>query len=215
MLNKALRVQNIDLLFLFRFVIKDMYQLLKQYQCQSSVRVYRSQVMSSDELNTLQGSIGELISINSFFSTSTKRHKALRFLKDWKISNDLHQVLFVIDADPDLITTKPFADISSLSYFENEHEVLFMIGCIFRLVDIRRENEEEIWIIRMKLCGDDECDINELFDHMKKPYGTGVEEASLHSFGRVLYAMRKYDLVEKMYRPLLLELPSNSGSENH
>ncbi len=41
MLNKALRVQNIDLLFLFRFVIGDTWQQLKQNQCQSSVRVLR------------------------------------------------------------------------------------------------------------------------------------------------------------------------------
>ena len=80
MLNKALRVQNIDLLFLFRFVIGDIYQQLKQNQCQSPVRVYRGQVISNDELNTLQQSIGEFISINSFFSTSTNRHKALGFL---------------------------------------------------------------------------------------------------------------------------------------
>ncbi len=45
MLNKALRVQNIEVLFLFRFVIVDIYQQLKENQCQSSVRVYRGQVL--------------------------------------------------------------------------------------------------------------------------------------------------------------------------
>ena len=53
MLNKALRVQNIDLLFLFRFVIGDIYQQLKQYQQQSPICIYRGQVISIDELNTL------------------------------------------------------------------------------------------------------------------------------------------------------------------
>jgi len=76
MLNKALRVQNIDLLFLLRFVIGDIYQQLKQ-------------VMSIDELNTLRQSIDNLISINSFFSTS---------LNSSEITSDLCRVLFVIDA---------------------------------------------------------------------------------------------------------------------
>jgi hypothetical protein len=67
MLNKALRVQNIDQLFLFRFVISDIYQNLKQYQCQSPIRVYRGQVMSNDELNILRNSINDFISTNSFF----------------------------------------------------------------------------------------------------------------------------------------------------
>ncbi|CAF1196208.1 unnamed protein product [Adineta ricciae] len=62
--NKVLRMQNIDVLFLLRFVINDIYQQLKQHQCQSAVRVHRGQVMSTDELEILRRSIGELISIN-------------------------------------------------------------------------------------------------------------------------------------------------------
>ncbi|CAF1060514.1 unnamed protein product [Rotaria sp. Silwood1] len=49
-LNKALRTQNIDILFLFRFVIADIYQQLKQNQCQSSVLVYRGQLMFKEEV---------------------------------------------------------------------------------------------------------------------------------------------------------------------
>ena len=211
-LNKALRVQNIDLLFLFRFVISDMCRQLKQNQYQSRVRVYRGQVMSKDELNILERSIGDFISINSFFSTSINRHKALGFLNSSVVSNDLDRVLFVIDADPRVVTSKPFADISSLSDFGNECEVLFMIGCVFRLTDIRRENDDQIWMIEMKLCGDDEHDLKNLFDHMKKDYGGGDEEANLRSFGEVLRHMGKYDLAEKMYRRLLAELSPNDPS---
>jgi Tfp pilus assembly protein PilF len=212
MLNKALRVQNIDLLFLFRFVISDIYHQLKQNQCKSSIRVYRGQVMSSDELDTLRQSINEFISINSFFSTSIDRHKALGFLNGSGIINGLHRVLFVIDADPRVVTSKPFADISSLSDFGNECEVLFMIGCVFRLVDIRRDDHGQIWIIQMKLCGDDEHGLKKLFDHMKKEYGGGDNGVNLRSFGDVLRQMGKYDLAEKMYRRLLNELPANDAS---
>jgi hypothetical protein len=52
-LNKALRVQNVDLLFLFRFFIRDIHHQLKKYQCLSSVRVYRRQLMSIKELQVL------------------------------------------------------------------------------------------------------------------------------------------------------------------
>ena len=209
MLNKALRVQNIDLLFLFRFVIGDIYRQLKQNQCQSLVRVYRGQVMSNDELNIIRQSINEFISINSFFSTSLDRSKAVRFLQSSDVSADLHRVLFDIDADPCLVKSKPFADISLFSDFSNEREILFMIGSVFRLVDIRRDNDQQIWIIKMKLCGDDEHQLKKLFDHMKKEYGGGDTGVNLHSFGDVLRRMGKYDLAEKMYRRLLDELPPN------
>ena len=106
-LNKALRVQNIDLLFLFRFVISNIHRQLEQNQCQTPVHVYRGQLMSDDELNLLRGSINEFISINSFFSTTLDRSKALNFLKSFAISADFHYVLFDIDADPSDVTSRP------------------------------------------------------------------------------------------------------------
>jgi len=212
MLNKALRVQNIDLLFLLRFVIGDIYQQLKQYQHQSSIRVFRGQVMSIDELDTLQQSIDNLISINSFFSTSTNHHKAVGFLNSSEITSDLRRILFVIDADPRLVKSKPFADISSLSAFSNEREVLFMMGSIFRLIKIEEMKHKEIVMIHMELCGDDEHDLKKLFDHMKKELDGENEEVNLHSFGKVLYRMGKYDLAEKIYHRLLSKLLPNDPS---
>jgi len=212
MLNKALRVQNIDLLFLLRFVISDIYQQLKQYQHRSSIRVYRGQAMSIDEFNTLRRSINNFISINSFFSTSTNPDKALYFLNSSEITSDLYRVLFVIDADPRLVKSKPFADISSLSEFSNECEVLFMIGSIFRLIKIEQMKKEEIVMIHMELCDDDEHDLKELFDHMKKELDGENEEVNLRSFGHVLHKMGKYDLAEKIYHRLLSELPPNDPS---
>jgi tetratricopeptide (TPR) repeat protein len=206
MLNKALRTQDIELLFLFRFLIHDIYEQLKQYQYHSLIRVYRGQAMSHEELKALQRSIKKLISINSFFSTSVDYYKALDFLNDSYISNDLHRVLFVIDAHPHVVSTKPFADISSHSPY-NEREVLFMVGCVFRITDIRQD--KQTWMIYMQLCGDDEHDMQDLFQHMKKEYAGGDKEVDLRSFGAVLYKMGKYNLAEMVYLRLLHELSSN------
>ncbi|CAF0880744.1 unnamed protein product [Adineta ricciae] len=207
MLNKALRVQNIEILFLFRFVINDIYRQLKQHQCASPVRVYRGQVMSSDELEILRRSTGKLISINSFFSTSLDRQTTSAFLPS---SSDLHRVLFVIDADPAVVMSKPFADVSKLSDFTNEREVLFMSGCIFRLNGIHQD--DDMWVIKMQLCGDNEHDLKTLFDHMKKDYGGGDGEVDLRSLGVVLRRMGKLELAEKILQRHLNELPPNDPS---
>ena len=128
------------------------------------------------------------------------------------ITNDLCRILFIIDADPRVVKSKPFADISLLSYFSTECEVLFMIGSIFRLTKIEKMKDKDIVTIYMELCDDDEHDLKKLFDHMKNKYGDGNEEINLHSFGQVLYRMGKYDLAEKIYHRLLAELPSNDPS---
>ena len=64
----------------------------------------------------------------------------------------------------------------------------------------------------MELYGDDEHDLKELFDRMKKEFGGGNEEVNLHSFRQVLRRMGKYDFAEKIYHRLLAELPPNDHS---
>jgi tetratricopeptide (TPR) repeat protein len=211
MLNKALRKQNIVILFLFRFFIRDICHELKQNQCQYSIQVYRGQMLSTDELNNLRKSISKFISINSFFSTTASHHRALEFLNKSKSSNDLHRILFIIDANPCIVQTKPFADISLFSFYPDEFEILFMIGSIFRLSNIH-QNDQQIWIIQLTLCGDDEHDLKNLFEHMKNSYADGDNDATLFSFGRVLHNMGKFDQAEKCYRRLLTELSSNDPS---
>ncbi|CAF1185592.1 unnamed protein product [Rotaria sp. Silwood1] len=199
-LNKALRVQNTDLLFLFRFFIVDLQQQLNNNRCSSPVRLYRGQMMAKDELKVLCNSVDQFISINSFFSTSVDRYVALGFLDP--SSDDFGQVLFDIDADP-TVTTKPFADITKLSYFSNEKEILFMLGSIFRIVGVRNDNQ--VWIIKMVLCSDDDHNLKAIFEHMKNEHGGG--EKNLLSFGNVLADMGKFDEAEKYYLRLLDQLP--------
>ncbi|CAF1277467.1 unnamed protein product [Rotaria sordida] len=203
-LNKALRVQNIDLLFLFRFFLRDLRQQLKQHQLSSSIRVYRAQLISKEELEIMKQSIGQYLSMNSFLSTSVDRQLALFLLGDYDSSDDSVRVLFEIDLDAQVITTKPFADVTSLSYFSEEQEVLIMLGSIFRLENIYME-ENRIWIIRMTLSSENDQDFKTLFEYMKKQYQDG--ETGLLSFGDSLWRMGKFDDAEKYYRRMLNELP--------
>ncbi len=78
LLNKSLRTQNIELLYLFGFYIRDLEKELKINQCLSPIHVYRAQLMSKDEIEILKNSIGDFISINSFLSTSLNRNLAIR-----------------------------------------------------------------------------------------------------------------------------------------
>lgn len=123
LMNKALRVQNIDLLYLFRFFIRDIRNQLEEYRCSSLIRLYRGQLISNEELKILKNSIGQLISINSFLSTSTNRQLALSFLQSSTSTDDLQRILFEIDADPRVNENKPFANITSFSYFPGEDDV--------------------------------------------------------------------------------------------
>ena len=202
-LNKALRTNNIDLLFLLRFFIQDLEKYLRLNQYRRSIRVYRSQLISNDELDLLKNSIGQFISMNSFVSTSLNRQRALSFLEQ---SDDLKPILFIIDADPSLDEIKPFSHIADQSNFPEEDEFLFMLGSIFRIVQIDFE-ENGLWVIRMNLCSKNQTELKSIFDYMKKQYGDN--QTNLLSFGKVLWTMGKYNQAEKYFFRLLNELPKD------
>jgi tetratricopeptide (TPR) repeat protein len=193
LLNKALRTQNIDVLFLFQFFIVDIRRQLLKLRFTSSITVYRSQLMSSNELQRLQNSIGQFISINSFFSATKDDNRAVSYFEN---SDGLQRVLFKIDADPRLNNDKPFANIKPYS-FSKEDEILFMLGSIFEIVKISRINGG-ISMVQLKLCSD----ANQQLDSMDG-------NNKLLSFGHVLMTMGKVEEAEIYYQRLLDELPEN------
>ncbi|CAF4524151.1 unnamed protein product, partial [Rotaria socialis] len=187
-LNAALRNQNIHIIFLFRGFISDIHCQLKANQADDTLQVYRSQMISSNELETLRQSCNQFISINSFFSTKP--------------------VLFEIDANPALVTSKPFADVSSYSEFTGGSEVLFMLGSIFHLKSVRSSSNGQVWIVRMTLCSDDEHDLKKVLIYTKQQLGSG--ETDLETFGKLLWEMGKLDLAEKYFIRFLEQLPLNN-----
>lgn len=202
-LNAVLRKQNFHMMFLFRGFIADIQQQLQKHQCNQMLKVFRGQMMSKEELERLKQSIGKLISINSFFSTTTNHAKVFSFLNS---SLGLERILFEINADPKMATAKPFANISMYSDYPGESEVLFMIGSIFRVESIR-SNDTKIWIIRMSLCSDEEHDLKQVLFYMKAQIGDG--ETNLRTLGRFLWKMGNFDLAEKYFLRLLDELESD------
>ena len=202
-LNKALRVQNIDVLVLFRSYIYDMHRQLQKYQSKCEMTVYRSQLISTDELDSLKQYIGQFISVNSFFSTTFEREIALFYMGAGTPPDGLQRALFEIHADPQMVTTKPFADISSMSHFGNESEVLFMLGSIFQLNEINLD-DNQVWIIRMTLWDDEKHDLRQVLMHMQEQIGS--EEMNLRTFAKLLWKMGKFDLAEKYYCHFLNEI---------
>ncbi len=220
LLNKALRLQNIELLFLLRFFIRDIYRELTRNQCQSSVKVYRGQLMSSEEVETLKKSIDDLVSMNSFFSTSFDREKAEFYLGGASLTSSNHfdsssvPVLFEIIADPNIKETKtrPFADITQFSEFlDDEEEVLFMVGSIFRVLDVNVKNNK--YVVSLQLSGGIEEDMQELLDHLKAKRRIAVDsDTSLVTFIDILCDMNKSDLVEKFAKRALYEISITAHS---
>jgi hypothetical protein len=210
MLNKALLAQDINTIFLFQFFICDMHRQLTENQCRHPIKVYRGTYMSDQERNRLKESVGGFMSKHTFLSTITNRSQVVHYLNARSISNNFHRVLFEIDADPQVVRTKPFADIKEHSYLPDKSAILFSIGSFFRITSIQ-QNEDQIWCIQMTLCGDDDPKLQVFLNKTENKYGYCDEDADFFSFCRMLRAMEKFDEAGKYCRRLLQHFSSNES----
>ncbi|UJR23856.1 hypothetical protein I4U23_026831 [Adineta vaga] len=197
MMNKALRVQDFDMLFAFRFFITDIAKQIKnEYEklirttdSRSIIQVYRGQVIETDELELMKNSIGEFVSMNSFLSTSRTRSTALHFARLRSPMSGTEQVIFEIKIDP-RSQTKAFADISKISYFQNEDEILISLGALFRIEKVAEDKKDRIWIAQVSLASEDDFHLKETFSFMKETIG---DDTDLDSLGKILHEMGEYE----------------------
>jgi len=134
-----------------RVFIQDIRNQLVEQQNKTAIsfaQVYWGQVMSKSELESFQ--IDQLVSMNSFFSTTLERAHALFLLSSQSAQEDLMPVLFEININRDLSSTKPFANITEKSVFPDESEILFMAGSIFHITGIDL-NMNGISVIQLSL----------------------------------------------------------------
>ncbi|CAF1543832.1 unnamed protein product [Didymodactylos carnosus] len=204
-LNKALRIQDIDVLFKYRFFLTDLHNQIKQLHSefvqsfstknidneQKTVTVYRGQGINVDELENLNNNLGGLLSFNNFLSTSTNPEVALMFLRT---RSDLQSVLFEITADYRQ-DTKPFCSIKEISNYNQEEEVLFSIGTIFRIESVDNINNG-VTKIRLTLTAQEDEQLKQLRQHIRMELG---EELNLNALGILMLNMGEYQYAQQYF----------------
>ena len=205
-LNKALRTQNIHLLFLFRFFIGDIKTELGRRQSTTRKTLYRWQVMSNDELQCLKRNQGNYISMNSFVSTTIDREMAVRSLEGAHVDPQVKRILFEIEANPSPNSDKPFANIMNQSEFPCEREYLMMLGSIFKIEQIVEDDPlPGIFLIRMSLMNENQSDYRDVFQHMRDQYQ--LKSSRYLSLGYVLIDMAQFHF-SQFYLQRALEDPT-------
>jgi tetratricopeptide (TPR) repeat protein len=215
LLNKALRTEDIDGLYLFHFYIVDLWTQLekessKNKELEENCRrmnngefiLFRGQKMSEEELEKFQHSKGSLISPNGFFSTSINRDCALNFMKE-RMCDGFVPILFKIEADSTVQSTV-FAYIEHLTAKKGECEVLFSIGSVFKVNDVilNRDIDKNlpIWVIDMTLTDEGREDVEDYIASVKNDF---EDMDNRVIFGRLLIEMNELTKAEKYFNFLL------------
>ncbi|CAF1460812.1 unnamed protein product [Adineta steineri] len=155
LLNKALRTEDTDALYIFRAFIIDLCTQLEEEKrlclCSSpTFTVYRGQMMFDWELKKLIDNIGHLVSANAFFSASLNENVGEVFAGHGEFT-DSHEksVILQIEVKTQLRHTLAVS-IAHLSEMPAENEVLFSLSSVFKVLNVCEESDNNRWRVYLQ-----------------------------------------------------------------
>jgi tetratricopeptide (TPR) repeat protein len=220
MLNRALRLMDVDIIIKMGFFISDLYRHIErlhseQFNGQHSSEpftVYRGQGVSNSDLEQMIKTKGGLLSFNNFLSTSKSREVSLAFAESNLLNPSLVGVLFVMTIDPSKSTT-PFVSTDDHSYVQSEEEVLFAMHTIFRICDIEQMSEDNrLFKVNLTLTSDNDKDLRALTDRIREetfPYSKGW-----YRLGLLLLKMAQFDKAQQLFEGMLDQTTDESEKGN-
>lgn len=209
MLNRALRLMDVDIMIKMSFFIGDLHRHIEQLhkeqfsgdQTGKVFTVYRGQGLSTADFEQMKKTNGGLMSFNNFLSTSNDRNVPLPFARNALANPNSVAVLFVMTIDPSKPTT-PFASVTDVTYFQGEDEVLFARHTVFRIRNIKSMDENEhLFQVDLILTDDNDKDLRVLTDCIQQetfPNSRGWYRLSL-----VLDKMGQTEKALQIYQTLL------------
>ncbi|CAF1419904.1 unnamed protein product [Adineta steineri] len=208
LLNKALRTEDIELLFNFRFFIIDLCSVIEQenqlLKNKGTLTLYRGTQIPNEELKKIKENIGKTISTNGFLSTSRSINVSLQFIHMNAQSNDFTSVLFEIKTNP-LLKTVIFTDVGDRSRIEGEEEVLFNLNSLFKIIAVCFDPELRVWKVELNATDEGAEKVEEYLAFSKQQM---EEYTPLIYFGRLLLnELGQMDRARKYFNMLLKSLP--------
>jgi len=144
-LSRAFRIPDPDILFKFRFFIQYLHHQLKSNLSTTSMTVYRTQHISSDDFDTILKNQGGFLAFNEFLSTNKDKIKSKQKIIDLPFNKSAFKlVLFQMQ----LGTTIPKMNIETIP-----DEILLSTATIFRISNVEQIDKE---IPMIKLISNDD-----------------------------------------------------------
>ncbi|CAF1598761.1 unnamed protein product [Rotaria magnacalcarata] len=209
-LNRALRTEDINFLYTFRYFIYDLTKQLEQeYQkqredCDFIIKLYRGVRLSIKEVNKLETSVSKLLSTNGYVSTSLSKQVALDFLGSSNDNKEEENVLFEIEYDFGKIKSIIVASTAHLSKHRNEEEFLFDLDAVFHLQSITRDLSSNVILVKMTAVDEGTKITNEYIEEHRRFMSRG---SVVILFGYLLADIGQYEKAQH-YFDCLLENPN-------
>jgi tetratricopeptide (TPR) repeat protein len=219
MVNKALRAMEADLIIILGFFVQHLHRDIavlhsEQYNKHTNLDpffVYRGQGLSIKDFEQLQKTENGLFAFNNFLSTSLKEEVARAFAESNSTNDNMIGVVFKMTIDPSNPSTC-FANISGVSNFDEEEEILFSMHSIFRIGTATQLDEDgRLWQVNLTLTTDNDEQLNDLTkcirEEIKEPEGW-------LRLGRLMIRLGNFNEAEELCKKLLKETIHQNEAAN-
>ena len=209
MLNRALRLMEVDLIIKMGFFLRDLHNHiaelhLQQYSGRSheeSFTVYRGQGLSLKDFDDLKNAQGGLLSFNNFLSTSLDQQVSLAFAESNQGDPNLIGILFQITIDPS-IPSFIFANVRDLGHFKEEAEILFSMHAIFRIELVKKIDEyNRLWQVNLTLAHENNSQLHILTERLREE--TFPQTKGWYRLGTLLIKLGQFDKAEQLFHIML------------
>jgi tetratricopeptide (TPR) repeat protein len=216
MLNRALRLMEVDLIVKMGFFIRDLHNHItklhsEQYGEQNhseSFTIYRGQGLSQIDFDQMKNSQGGLLAFNNFLSTSRNRDVSLRFARRTITTSDLMGVLFILRIDPSISAT-PFANVKNVSFYQREEEILFSMHSVFRIESVKQiDKNDRLWQVELTLTGDKDRQLYALTERMRQETN-GLP--GWYRLSKLMIDLGQFDQANELNEVLLKQAGDGSG----
>ncbi|CAF1211220.1 unnamed protein product [Adineta steineri] len=207
---------DVDMIIRMGFFIKDLHcdihrlhsEQFDGHQSGTTFTVYRGQGVSKKDFTEMTKTKGGLLSFNNFLSTSKNRNVSLNFAQQTATNPDLVGILFVMSINS-VRSTTPFADVTDVSYFHTEDEVLFSMHTIFRIGDIKAmDGNNRLYQVNLILTSDNDQDLRTLTDRIRQE--TFPDSRGWYRLGQLLFKMGQFNKAQEVYEVLLHQTTDES-----
>jgi tetratricopeptide (TPR) repeat protein len=208
-LNRGLRTMEVDIIIKMGFFVHHLHRHIEklhqeQYAGDNQWHpfiVYRGQGLTQTDFDQMMKTKGGLVSFNNFLSTSRDRTLSLAFAESNQNNPDSIGVLFQITINPS-ISLIPFADISVVSHYQTEEEVLFSMHSVFRIGDIKEINgNNRLWEVELTLTRDNDPQLSALTEHIREE--TLPRLKGWHRLSQLLITLGQINKAQKVCEVLL------------
>ena len=218
-INEAFRTEDIALIYLNRYLVKLICRQLRtehkifmrKYQENTPsriLRLYRGQKIKQCDVDLIRKNLNQLMTFNGFLSTSLEERVAKTYMNRYS-TTDLQKVLFEIDVDTSLEQSTYFADISGISRFPQEKEVLFAVGAVLRIHSVQYDSNLEFYRIRLSLSQKDQLLVNNYIEQTYANDDNSVNQSIL--FGKLLFEMNELQLAVDYLKSIYGRLPKDNS----